>query len=72
MADKNLLRKLKGSIKVSKAFRKKMEELEQEQEIQRYKLKPPKEEIPKQEEIKDDIFKKSIVKIEMGTFLIKL
>ena len=74
MVDKKLLRQLKGPTKLSKAFRKKLEELELEQEIQRQKLTPPKEEIPKKEvkEIKDVIIKKPLVKIEMGKFLIQL
>jgi hypothetical protein len=49
MVDKNLLRQLKGKIKTIKKFRDKIKELELEQEIQQKKLKPPKEEIPKQE-----------------------
>jgi hypothetical protein len=75
MVDKSLLRQLKGKIKTTKKFRDKIKELELEQDIQRYKLKPPKEEIPKQEEvkkIKDVIIKKPLVKIEMGKFLIQL
>jgi hypothetical protein len=75
MVDKSLLRQLKGKIKTTKKFRDKIKELELEQEIQQKKLKPPKEEISKQEEvkkIKDVIIKKPIVKIEMGKFLIQL
>jgi hypothetical protein len=76
MVEKSLLRQLKGKIKTSKKFREKIIELELEQEIQRHhKLKPPKEEISKQEEvkqIKDIIIKKPLVKIEMGKFLIQL
>jgi len=72
MVNKNLLRQLKGKIKTTKKFRDKIKELELEQEIQQ---KPPKEEIPKKEEvkqIKDVIIKKPLVKIEMGKFLIQL
>ena len=75
MVDKSLLRQLKGKIKTTKKFRDKIKELELEQDIQRYKLKPPKEEILKQEEvkqIKDVIIKKPLVKIELGKFLIQL
>ena len=75
MVEKSLLRQLKRKIKTTKKFREKIIELESEQEIQRYKLKPPKEEIPKQEvekKIKDVIIKQPIVKIEMGKFLIQL
>jgi hypothetical protein len=73
MVDKSLLRQLKGKIKTTKKFREKIKELELE--IQQQKIKPPKEEIPKQEEvkqIKDVKIKQPIVKIEMGKFLIQL
>jgi len=75
MVDKSLLRQLKGKIKTTKKFRDKIKELELEQEIQQQKLKPPKEEIPKQEEvkrIKDVKIKQPIVKIELGKFVIQL
>ena len=75
MVDKSLLRQLKGKIKTTKKFHEKIKELELEQEIKQHKLKPPKEEIPKKEEvkqIKDVIIKQPIVKIEMGKFLIQL
>ena len=70
MVDKRLLRQLKGKIKTTKKFCDKIKELELEQEIQQQK-----EEIPKQEEvkqIKDVIIKKPLVKIELGKFLIQL
>jgi hypothetical protein len=73
MVDKSLLRQLKGKIKTTKKFREKIKELELE--IQQQKIKPPKEEISKQEEvkkIKDVIIKKPLVKIELGKFLIQL
>jgi hypothetical protein len=73
MVDKSLLRQLKGKIKTTKKFREKIKELELE--IQQQKIKPPKEEISKQEEvkqIKDVKIKKPLVKIELGKFLIQL